>query len=78
MSAQGSPAPGAQWLRWFPAAAPGAGGRWRLIRFAQVDAGGAPLGKAITAMTPGNQPRLFHTEASALRCAAMLNMEDAL
>jgi hypothetical protein len=49
-----------------------------LIRFAQVDAGGAPLGKAITAMTPGNQPRLFHTEASALRCAAMLNLEDAL
>jgi hypothetical protein len=78
MSAQLAPKAGAQWLRWFPAPAEDRTHRWRLMRFESVSDAGQPIGKAITAMTPGNDPRLFQTEASATRCAVVLNEQDGL
>lgn len=78
MSAQLAPEPGAQWLRWFPAAGEGPGNRWRLIRFERVDEAGNPVGKPITNTSPGGQARLFLDESSAKRVAALVNEDDGL
>lgn len=64
------------WTRWFPAAAPGPGGRWQLARFEQVDAAGNPVGKPVVMHSPGGHVRLFTTEASAIRVAAYVNQDE--
>jgi hypothetical protein len=67
------------WQRWFPG--PTAVGRrqgWRLIRFAEVDAEGKPVGRPIEAIAPGGHPRFFLTEAAAESAARWLNAEDGL
>lgn len=65
------------WQQWFAASDPDRHGWWRLIRFDQVDSDGKPVGKAQVAMTPGNYPRQFPSEAIAQRAAGYLNAEEA-
>lgn len=63
------------WRLWTPAAMP-TGPRWRLIRFAEVDAQGRPVGKAIECLAPGGAVRTFPTEAVAQSVADYLNAEE--
>lgn len=63
------------WTTWTPARAVSNTARWRLVRFAEVDAEGRPLGKAIECKSPSGDTRTFPTEAVAQGCANLLNAE---
>ncbi|MEO6519744.1 MAG: hypothetical protein ABIO17_12255 [Pseudoxanthomonas sp.] len=73
MAATHAPQTKSPWLSWF--AAPAQPNGWRVVRFAQVDADGMPIGKPVPSLSPAGQERTFVSEASAGRAAGWLNLQ---
>lgn len=63
--------------RWFANGVPG-GTRWRLVRYAQLDAAGKPVGtpEVLHSSTRPDQVVTFATEGEAARIARFVNDEQ--